>query len=93
MIPNRFAAGHHAVSCLEQLAILEETASKTNSKSFAGKEIGNLIIVDRSLDWATLLLRYTAYAYIRTIILYADSNFWLKIIYMSQREIKDWEQI
>ena len=58
MIPNRFAAGHHAVSCLEQLAILEETASKTNSKSFAGKEIGNLIIVDRSLDWATVLLRY-----------------------------------
>jgi len=61
MIPNRFAAGHHAVSCLEQLAILEETASKTNSKSFAGKEIGNLIIVDRSLDWATVLLSPLTY--------------------------------
>ena len=59
-IPNRFGAGGHAVSCLEQLALLEESASKSN-KSFGAKDIGNLVVVDRSIDWATVFLSPLTY--------------------------------
>ena len=58
VIPNRFAAGQHSVSCLEQLGILEDSLK---SKSFGGKDIGNLVIVDRSVDWASVFLSPLTY--------------------------------
>ena len=48
------------MSCLEQLALLEESALKSN-KSFGAKDIGNLVVVDRSIDWATVFLSPLTY--------------------------------
>ena len=57
LIPNRFAIGNHSVACLQQLSMLEET----QKKSIGRLDIGNLVLIDRSVDWATCLLSPMTY--------------------------------